>query len=167
MSSERWIYGGEDGPKSVFLAGTLGMNWINVFGLILVVLLLIPNIVYAIKYRGQKNKCTNTFMNIIEQIGRYGCMFLMIFNIGLAEFGFSSKWAFLVYMFGNGLLMISYWVIWILYFKNPVYWKQMALAIIPVCLFLLSGITLRHYLLIVFAVIFGIGHIYVTYKNRI
>ena len=167
MSFERWITGGADGPTSVFFAGTLGMNWINVFGLILVVLLLIPNIVYAVKNRGKQNKCTNRFMNIIEQIGRYGCMFLMIFNIGLEKFSFGSVEAFLVYLFGNGLLMLSYWVIWFLYFKKPVYWKQMALAAIPVCLFLLSGITLLHYLLIIFAVIFGTGHIYVTYKNRI
>ena len=27
-------------------------------------------------------------MNILEQIGRYGCMFLMIFNIGIVESGF-------------------------------------------------------------------------------
>ena len=167
MSFEKWIQGGEDGPTSVFLAGTLGMGWINVFGIILVVLLLIPNIVYAIKNREQHNKCTNRIMIIIEQIGRYGCMFLMIFNIGLEKFGFGSVGAFLIYLFGNALLMISYWVIWILYFRKPVYWKQMALAIIPVCLFTLSGITLLHYLLIIFAVIFAIGHIYVTYKNRI
>lgn len=36
----------------------------------------------------------------------------------------------------------------------------MALAIIPICMFLLSGITLRHVLLVVSAVVFGIGHIY-------
>ena len=53
-----------------------------------------------------------------------------------------------------------------MYFKKPVFWKQISLAIIPVCMFLLSGITLLHYLLILLAVIFGIGHIYVTGKNR-
>ena len=41
----------------------------------------------------------------------------------------------------------------------------MALAIIPICMFLLSGITLRHMLLVVSAVVFGIGHIYITYQN--
>ena len=48
-------------------------------------------------------------------------MFLMVFNIGLAEFGFSSAEAFIVYVFGNMLLMISYWFVWLLYFKKKTY----------------------------------------------
>ncbi|MBE5874088.1 MAG: hypothetical protein E7287_06715 [Lachnospiraceae bacterium] len=144
----------------------MGMNWLNVFGLVFVVLLLIPNIIYAIKDKNKQNKCTNKFMNVIEQIGRYGCMFLMVFNIGIAEFGFGSVYAFLIYLFGNTLLIILYWIIWILYFKKHTYLKQMSLAVIPTCLFLLSGITMQHYLLVLFGVIFGMGHIYVTSKNR-
>jgi len=161
------IIGGSDGPTSIYIASKLGMNWLNVYGLIFVVLLLIPNIIYAIKVKNQQNKCTNRFMNVIEQIGRYGCMFLMIFNIGITEFGFHSVGAFLVYLFGNTLFMISYWIIWMLYFNKQTYWKQISLAVIPTCLFLLSGITMLHYLLIVFGVVFGIGHIYITNKNRV
>ena len=107
------IIGGSDGPTAVFIAGKLGMDWLNVFGLIFVILLLIPNIVYAIKFKGKKNLCTNKFMNILEQIGRYACMFLMVFNIGIAEFGFGSVDAFLIYSIGNVLLILSYWIIWI------------------------------------------------------
>ena len=105
------IIGGSDGPTAVFIAGKLGMSWLNVFGLILVILLLIPNIVYAIKVKDQQNLCTNKFMNILEQIGRYACMFLMVFNIGIAEFGFGSVRAFLIYIIGNVLLILSYWII--------------------------------------------------------
>ena len=90
MSDSISIIGGADGPTSLFLAGKLGMNWLNISGLIFVVLLLIPNIIYAIKVKNQKNKCSNKFLNVMEQIGRYGCMFLMVFNIGIAEFGFRS-----------------------------------------------------------------------------
>ena len=45
-------------------------------------------------------------------------------------------------------------------------WKSMALAIIPTLLFLVGGITMRNIPAIVLAVVFGIGHIYVTYKNQ-
>lgn len=161
------IIGGSDGPTAVFIAGKLGMDWLNVFGLILVILLLIPNIVYAIKVKNQSNLCTNKFMNILEQIGRYACMFLMAFNIGIAEFGFGSVGAFLIYIIGNILLMLSYWIIWMLYFHKQSFGKQITLAILPTCLFLLSGITMRHCLLILFGLVFGVGHVYVTYKNRI
>ena len=150
MNNSISIIGGADGPTSIFLGGSLGISWLNIFGLIFVVLLLVPNIIYAVK-----------------QIGRYASMFLMVFNIGLAEVGFSSVGAFIVYMLGNILLMISYWTIWVLYFKKKAYWKQIALALIPTCIFLLSGITMLHFLLIIFAVIFGIGHLYVTNKNRV
>lgn len=160
------VISGADGPASIFLAGKLGMGWLNVFGLIIVILLLIPNIIYAVKYPNQRNKCTSKIMNILEQIGRYGCMFLMIFNIGIAEFGFSSIGMFLVYSIGSIVLMIAYWIIWILFFINPSSKRQMALAAIPTILFLLTGITMKHYLLILTGLFFGIGHFYVTYQNR-
>lgn len=158
---------GADGPTAVFLADKPGLGWMNLFGLAFVILLLIPNIIYAIKIKDQENKCQNRFMNILGQAGRYGCMFLMVFNIGIFEFGFRSILAFLIYLIGNALLMISYWTIWLLYFHKQTYRRQIMLAVFPTCLFLLSGITLLHYLLIVFAVIFGIGHIYVTSQNKV
>ena len=98
MPNSIGIIGGADGPTVVLIEDKLGMNWLNVFGLVFVVLLLIPNIIYAIKAKNKQNKCINKFMNVIEQIGRYGCMFLMIFNIGIAEFGFGSVYAFLIYL---------------------------------------------------------------------
>ena len=107
--------GGADGPTSVFIAGKLGMSWLNVFGLVFVVLLLIPNIIYAVKYRDVENLCKNKVMNVLEQIGRYGSMFLMVFNIGIAEFGFVSTNAFLIYFLGSIVLMLAYWIIWIIF----------------------------------------------------
>lgn len=167
MGDNIGIIGGSDGPTTVFITEKSGVNWLNGFGLALVVLLLIPNVFYAIKTGNQRNQCTNQAMNILEQIGRYGCMFLMVFHIGIAEFGFHSAAAFLVYLFGNAALMIAYWLMWALYFCKPTYWKQMWLAVLPTCLFFLSGIRMRHCLLILFGVIFGIGHIYVTSRNRV
>ncbi len=127
----------------------------------------LENIIYAIKVRDQKNLCTSKLMNILEQLGRYTCMFLMVFNIGIAELGFASVGAFLIYGIGNVLLMVAYWITWMLYFHKKTFGKQIALAVLPTCLFLLSGITMQHYLLILFGTVFGVGHIYVTIKNRV
>jgi hypothetical protein len=44
-------------------------RWINIFGAVFVILMLIPNIVYAINIKGEKNHCTNRFMDLIEQEG--------------------------------------------------------------------------------------------------
>lgn len=160
--------GGADGPTAIFLAGKLGIGWLNIFGLIIIILILIPNIIYAFtKGKGQKNKCNNAVMNILEQIGRYGSMFFMVFNIGVPEFGFSDLGLFFAYLFGNLALILLYWFAWVLYFIKPRFWAQIALAVIPTAIFLLCGITLSHIFLMVFTIIFGIAHVYVTTKNRV
>ena len=62
------IIGGSDGPTSIFLAGKVGFSWINTFGLVMVVLLLIPNIIYGFKFRNVNNQCRNSAMNMLEQV---------------------------------------------------------------------------------------------------
>ena len=58
------------------------MGWINVFGLFFVSIIMIPNIVFAIKCKdGFENKWSNKLVEIIEQIGRFGCLGFMIINI--------------------------------------------------------------------------------------
>ncbi len=164
------VIGGADGPTSIFLAGKVGMQWISFGGLGIVVIMLIPNLIYAVKFRGVENICKNRIMNILEQIGRYASMFLMVFAIGIREFGFNHVNKFFIYWLGNIVLLIAYWIIWFLHIRNlksdkQRIWQGLALAIIPTFIFLLSGITLNYILLIISAVIFGCGHIYVTYQN--
>lgn len=158
------VIGGADGPTAVLVAES-AFDWINIWGIIIVVLMLIPNIVYAVKFRGQENKCTNKVINVLEQIGRYACMFLMIFSIGMPKAGFPSVGNFLVYGLGNAALLAVYWIVWILYFVKQDKWKCMVLVVIPVCVFLLSGWMLEYWLLVISAMIFGAAHIYVTKEN--
>ncbi|MDY4611366.1 MAG: hypothetical protein SPD11_12220 [Sphaerochaetaceae bacterium] len=143
------------------------MNWINVPGMSVVVLMLLPNIIYAFICKGDENqnRCHSFLMNLVEQIGRYGSMFLMAFNIGVLESGFSSKAAFLSWLFTIALLMLGYWVCWVLYFKKRRRGYALALAILPSLMFLLSGILQRHWLLSLSAVLFSAGHIHVTVCN--
>lgn len=136
---------------------------ISLFGAIIVVLMLIPNIVYAIRHRGERNICDNEFMNVIEAIGRYACIILMW--LPLFNFGFPNVLAFIIYAAGNGIMLIAYWVLFAIYMKKRTRGLALALAILPTCIFLLSGLTLRNWLLVFFAVLFGVGHIYVTLEN--
>ena len=140
-------------------------GWINIFGAIIVILMLIPNIVYALKNRGEKNNCTNQFMNAIEQVGRYACIILMWLPLMVWKFGFSSVYEMFLYFIGNGCLLAAYWVVFAGYLKRKTSKGALVLAVLPTCIFLLSGLLLRHWLLVGFAVLFGIGHIYVTKKN--
>ena len=140
-------------------------GWINVFGAVIVILMLIPNIVYALKNRDEKNNCTNRFMNAVEQVGRYACIVLMWLPLLVWKFGFPSVFDMALYLFGNACLLIAYWIVFALYMKRKTPGLALTLAVLPACIFLLSGLTLRHWLLVGFAVLFGIGHIYVTKKN--
>ena len=142
------------------------MNWINNYGLIVILLLLVPNIIYAFKYKKRENKCHNKAMNILEQVGRYGSMFLMVFPIGVIKFGFSSNENFIIWLIATVILLLLYWGFWMVYFKSNTISIAIVLAIIPSIIFLLSGYMLRHYLLIFFGALFSLGHIYVTYENN-
>jgi hypothetical protein len=142
-------------------------GWINVFGAIIVILMLIPNIVYAIKNKDETNLCTNRFMNIIEQVGRYACIVFMWLPLIVWKFGFASVFEMVLYLACNGTLLAAYWISFAVYMKRKNMRLALVLSILPSCIFLLSGILLRHWLLVGFAVLFAVGHIYVTYKNAV
>ena len=140
-------------------------GWINVFGACIVILMMIPNIIYAVRNKDEKNLCTNQLMNVTEQVGRYGCIILMWLPLLVWKFGFTSVFEMLVYMTGNGCLLAVYWFVFALYLKKKTEKRALILAVLPVCIFMLSGVLLRHWLLVAFAVLFAVGHIYVTRKN--
>ena len=140
-------------------------GWINLFGGIIVVLMLIPNIVYALRNKDEQNRCTNKLMNILEQVGRYGCIVLMWLPLFTWKFGFKSVPEMLLYFLGNGVLLLIYWLVFARYLKERTARRALVLAVIPACIFLLSGLLLRHRLLVGFAVLFAVGHIYVTAIN--
>ncbi len=140
-------------------------GWINVFGAVIVILMLIPNIVYAIKNKGEKNLCTNRFMNAAEQIGRYACIILMWLPLLVWKFGFGSVFEMMLYMACNGMLLTAYGIAFAVYMKRRSARLALVLAILPACIFLLSGILLRHWLLVGFSLLFAFGHICVTCMN--
>ena len=140
-------------------------NWINGFGAAFVLLLLVPNVFWALRHRGQKNLCQNRVMNALEQVGRYACIVLMWLPLLVWEFGFRSETAMALYLVGNLLLTAAYWTVFALHMKKEKKARALALAVLPACVFLLSGITLRHWLLAGFALLFAGAHLYVTVKN--
>ena len=137
-------------------------GWINLFGAVIVALMLLPNIVYALRHKGETAACASRVMAILEQVGRYGCIVLMWLPLLVWEFGFSGKAGLLAYLFGNGALLVAYLLVWALYARHKTRAEAVALAVLPTCIFLLSGLLLRHWLLVGFAVLFGVGHIFVT-----
>lgn len=142
------------------------MKWFNVFGLIIIIVIMIPNIVFAMKCKdGFENKYKNKAVEILEQIGRFGCFGFMIINIPGTCFGFPSDSAFKAYLILDIILTALYCLIWIVCFKKNSVFRALALSIIPSVMFLSSGILSRSILLIIMSVIFAPCHILISYKN--
>lgn len=141
-------------------------NWINYFNIIIVILMLIPNIIYEIKNRKNLTNKANIGITIVEELSRYASIAFMILPIFVREFGFSSlEWMF-VYLIGNVVFLLIYFVFWGLYFKKQTKERAIVLAIAPMMIFVITAVSISHWALLVSAVIFGASHLYVTIKNN-
>lgn len=142
------------------------MDWLNIFGLMIMAVIMIPNIVFAIKCKdGFENKWKNKIVEAAEQIGRFGCFGFMIVHIPGTWFGWWSDEAFALYLTVDIVLAAFYCLIWMVWFKKKSVFKALALSILPSALFLFSGVMSRSVLLTLFAIVFAPSHIAVSYKN--
>ena len=130
------------------------------------VVILIPNIIFATKCKdGFDIKWKNKYVEVMEQVGRFGCFGFMIINIPGTWFGWWSDEAFALYLIVDGILVTIYCATWIIYFKKNSVFRALALSIIPSILFLFSGIMSRSVLLIIATVLFAPSHILISYRN--
>ena len=142
------------------------MEWLNVFGLVMVAVIMIPNVLFAMKCKdGFVNKWNNKSVETVEQIGRFGCFGFMIINIPGTWFEWWSDEAFAVYLVVDAVLVTLYCVIWAVCFRKSSVFRALALSIIPSVLFLFSGIMSRSILLTIAAVLFAPSHILISYQN--
>ena len=142
------------------------MEWLNIFGLVFMAVLMIPNILYAIRCKGGfANKWKNKAVETIEQIGRFGCFGCMIFHIPGTWLGWWSDEAFALYLIVNAVLVLLYCMIWAICFRKNTVFRALALSILPSLLFLWSGILSRSVLLILASLLFAPSHVLISYKN--
>lgn len=142
------------------------MDWINIFGLAFMIVIMIPNVIFAVKCKdGFENLWKNRAVELLEQIGRFGCFGFMVFNIPGTWLGFAFDEAFAVYLMADSLLVALYCAVWALCFRKDSIFRALALSVLPSVIFLFSGIMLRSLLLIASAVIFAPCHILISCKN--
>jgi len=142
----------------------------NPWGFLFLSIIMIPNIIFAIKnkeaFENSIQKKWFKILEIFEQIGRYGCFFCMMFDISGTYFGFSSNFSFRIYLIINGILIFSYCLIWITHFRKNNLFRGISLSVIPSIIFLFSGIISKSILLIIFAIIFAPCHIAISVENQ-
>lgn len=144
------------------------MDWFNYYGLAIIVIIMIPNIVFAFMHKDSfNNTYKNKAVEVLEQIGRYACFILMIFNIPYTYFNFWFDYALAVYLSVNGALLLAYLIFWIVFWNKNGKPKALALSVTPSLIFLFSGIVLLNIPLIAFAILFSVNHILLSYKNAV
>lgn len=144
----------------------MSFNWINWINMAAVVWIILINVIVARKGLSDSFNSKHFIVNVFEQIGRYGCMALMILPIFIRgwKFGFRSVTEMLVWICLTILLLVIYSFLWTKKANGGVfvlYW----LAFVPVVLFLLNGILLRHPALIAASLVFGVCHFLIVKEN--
>lgn len=142
------------------------MSWFNFIGLVFVAVILIPNIIFAAKNKdGFQNFYHNKFVEVFEQIGRFGCFITMFFTPPFLNLGFKINGAKTAYIIAGAVLAVLYCLGWIVFRKESSVRKSLALSIIPSVLFLESGLLSLNFALIILSLIFAPCHIIISYKN--
>lgn len=142
------------------------MEWFNLTGLIFVVVLLIPNIIYAATNKdGFAGEFHNKLVETGEQIGRFGCFILMFIQPSFVTLGYIYDGAQALYLILGIVLLALYCGGWIVFRKGNCIAKALTLSILPSVLFLESGILTLNIPLIVLSVVFAICHITISCKN--
>ena len=144
----------------------MSFGWINWINMAVIVCFILINIIFARKGLSDSFSSKYLVINILEQIGRYGCMALMILPIFVRDwkFGFKSVMEMLLWIWFTILLLVIYTFLWIKKTNGGV-GVFYGLAIVPVILFLLNGILLRHLALSVASLVFGIFHFIIVKEN--
>ena len=144
----------------------MNMELFNIYGFIFVAIIMIPNVIFAIKCKdGFENKWNNKLVETIEQIGRFCCFGFMIINVPKTYFGWWGAKGLIIYLIGNIVLVTLYCLIWFICFKKNNVFRALALSIIPSIMFLFSGIMSRSVLLIIASIVFAPSHIAISYNN--
>lgn len=144
------------------------MNWINFYGLAVMLALMVPNILYAARVpEGFYNLWKNRAVEAAEQVGRIGCFGFMVLTVPGWWTGFPSGEAFAAYLVLNGVLTVAYLLIFALNFRKSGRFRALALSILPSAIFLLSGVLSRYLPLCLSAVLFAPCHILISYRNAV
>ena len=140
------------------------LNLINFIQVAFVWILIIPDLLFSI-HKGKRESSASKAASVTEQFGRYISMLLMVLPLGIWEFGFASPEEMIIYFAANGVLLLVYLIVYVFFFKKQNLTTALVLAIIRILVFLICGILLRHWFLVIFACIFAAGHIPVTIKT--
>lgn len=143
------------------------MQFFNLYGLPVIAVLFIIWIIFRIidKNYNPETSTINRGLKAFEQIGGFAVIFCMVCSFGIQGNGFLSDTMrdfWIVSVIG---LIILHIISCVLYYRSRNHTLHMLTAIFPSVIFLLTGLLEQDPPLLLFAVIYAIGKIYVTSKS--
>ena len=146
--------------------GKMTFGWINGVNALAVMWLVVVNMVVARKGIAGSMESSRPLINVSEQVGRYACMVFMLFPIATNgwKFGFRSVPEMFLWL---GVTVVSLVVYTFLWTRKKSGSKAVlyGLAVVPIGLFFINGVLLRHCLLAASAMLFGIFHLLIVREN--
>ena len=139
---------------------------INVLGFLWILIIMIPNIVFACTNKdGFISQYQNKLADHLEQIGRFGCFFCMIVMFPQFQTRWIPSEGAMLYGCLGSILVVLYCLGWIILWKETSVRKSLLLSILPSILFLSCGILQGYRLLVIFSLLFAPSHIWISYQN--
>lgn len=144
------------------------MEYFNWYTIPVIAVILIVNMIFfkLDKVEKYENPNINKGIVALEQIGRFAVIFFMIFKFGIIGEGFLSVLMRDFWIVTIAILLLIYIVLFAVYFKKRFHILAMLLAIVPSAIFILTGLLIQSPPLFMFSIVFAIGHIYITAKNK-
>ncbi len=141
---------------------------------IVMIAIFIPNLFSAFFPMVESIKLKqNKMLEIFEQVGRYGSMFLMCVIIEPFGFSFRSSILFLLWLFIMISCILLYWLCWFIYFKQGRHMIDLfcpriipvPMAVLPSFVFVSTGLLTLNPLLSSTAIIFAYSHIKISLES--
>lgn len=136
---------------------------VNIYGLIIAVIIVAPHIIYVKTHTIDRNKFSNRAMVYIDRTGRFFSLFLMAFNLGVLEQGFTEPKELMrnFWMVTVFALTLIYILLWLVFFKTENKGIALATILISAFIFIFSGILQVKTLLMTAGIVYLIGELYI------
>ena len=135
---------------------------VNIYGLMIAAVLAAPHIIYVKTHTSDKNKFSNRAMVYIDRTGRFFSLFLMAFNLGVLERGFTEPKELMksFWLITVGALTLVYILLWLWFFKTNSKGAALAITLVSAFIIIFSGIIQVKTLLMTAGIVYLIGELY-------
>lgn len=142
------------------------MQFFNFYGIPVISILFIVWMIFRYmdkKYRSPKDS-VNRGLKAFEQIGGFAVIFLTVCGFGIQGNGFLSDTMRNFWIVSMVFLILLHILSCVMFYRSRNHTLHMMTAILPSVIFILTGLLEQDPPLLLFAIVFAIGKIYMTAK---